>query len=303
MSASGRVSRASPVHTVMRNCSKDEGRPFGFGDREPIPSHRKLPWSKAMGERCGNVRTVIPAGMVERGERKRTAAELGGEPRCAEDFCVNAAYPQSATQFMGAVSTELSRFQRHGGKIIIYDAVNDGIFSAVSLTRWYREMDERTGNASGFTRLYLVPNMAHCGGGPATANIRADGRKIHPVHLYETKKPAESSRDWDYFKEISTVPADQTIRPLGTDGCALVKGWSHRQGRTCSQRHPDHLPRRPPPHRFPCAKGRYRDGLRPDRDHTRSDGCASSVGSKCRLRGRRTSLHDLEGDQARVRFG
>ena len=23
------VSRASPVHTVMRNCAKDEGRPFG----------------------------------------------------------------------------------------------------------------------------------------------------------------------------------------------------------------------------------------------------------------------------------
>jgi branched-chain amino acid transport system substrate-binding protein len=54
--------------------------------------------------------------------------------------------------------------------------------------------------------------------------IRADGRKIHPVHLYETKKPAESSGDWDYFKEISTVPADQAFRPLGAGGCALVKG-------------------------------------------------------------------------------
>ena len=42
------MSRASPVHTVMRNCSKDEGGPFGFGDQEPIPSHRKLLWSKAM---------------------------------------------------------------------------------------------------------------------------------------------------------------------------------------------------------------------------------------------------------------
>ena len=26
----------------MRNCTRDEGRPFGFGDQEPIPSHRKL---------------------------------------------------------------------------------------------------------------------------------------------------------------------------------------------------------------------------------------------------------------------
>jgi hypothetical protein len=28
------------------------------------------------GERCGKVGTMIPAGMVERGERKRTAAEV-----------------------------------------------------------------------------------------------------------------------------------------------------------------------------------------------------------------------------------
>ena len=47
-SGSGRVSRASPVHTVMRNCSRDEGGPFGFGDQEPIPSHRKLLRSKAV---------------------------------------------------------------------------------------------------------------------------------------------------------------------------------------------------------------------------------------------------------------
>jgi branched-chain amino acid transport system substrate-binding protein len=54
--------------------------------------------------------------------------------------------------------------------------------------------------------------------------IRADGRKIHPVHLWETKKPAESKGEWDYFKKISTVPADQAFRPLAAGGCALVKG-------------------------------------------------------------------------------
>ena len=32
----------------MRNCTRDEGRPFGFGDQEPIPSHRKLLRSKAV---------------------------------------------------------------------------------------------------------------------------------------------------------------------------------------------------------------------------------------------------------------
>ena len=47
-SVPGRVSRASRVHTGMRNSTRDEGGPFGFGDRELIPSHRKLLLSKAM---------------------------------------------------------------------------------------------------------------------------------------------------------------------------------------------------------------------------------------------------------------
>jgi len=44
----GRVSRASPVHTVMRNCSRDEGGPFEIGDQEPTSSHRKLLRSRAV---------------------------------------------------------------------------------------------------------------------------------------------------------------------------------------------------------------------------------------------------------------
>jgi len=48
MSELGRVSRVSPVQTAVRNCTRDEGGPFGFGDQELIPSYRKLLWSKAM---------------------------------------------------------------------------------------------------------------------------------------------------------------------------------------------------------------------------------------------------------------
>ncbi len=46
-SAIGCVSRVSPVQTALRNCTRDEGGPFGFGDQELIPSYRKLLWSKA----------------------------------------------------------------------------------------------------------------------------------------------------------------------------------------------------------------------------------------------------------------
>ena len=48
MTALGLVSRASPVHTAMRNCTRDEGGPFEVGNQVLISSHRKLRSSKAM---------------------------------------------------------------------------------------------------------------------------------------------------------------------------------------------------------------------------------------------------------------
>jgi len=47
VAAMGLVSRASPVHTALRNCTRDEGRPFEVGNQVLISNHRKLLWSKA----------------------------------------------------------------------------------------------------------------------------------------------------------------------------------------------------------------------------------------------------------------
>ena len=48
MSESGLGSRAWPVQTAMRNCTRDEGGPFEFGNQVLTSSHRKLLSSKAM---------------------------------------------------------------------------------------------------------------------------------------------------------------------------------------------------------------------------------------------------------------
>src|SRR3974390_674308 len=42
------VSRVPPVQTALRNCTRDEGRPFEVGNQVLISSHRKLLSSKAM---------------------------------------------------------------------------------------------------------------------------------------------------------------------------------------------------------------------------------------------------------------
>jgi hypothetical protein len=62
----GLVSRVSPVHTAMRNCTKDEGGPFEVGNQLLISSHRKLLSSKAMVVNVAESRNKISAGTIER---------------------------------------------------------------------------------------------------------------------------------------------------------------------------------------------------------------------------------------------
>src|SRR5476649_3059468 len=52
--------------------------------------------------------------------------------------------------------------------------------------------------------------------------IRADGRKMHDMYLFEVKTPAESKGPWDYYKLIATVPAEQAFRPMDPVACKMV---------------------------------------------------------------------------------
>jgi branched-chain amino acid transport system substrate-binding protein len=52
--------------------------------------------------------------------------------------------------------------------------------------------------------------------------VRADGRKIHPVYLFEVKSPSESKYPGDDYKLRATIPADQAFRPMKDDNCPLL---------------------------------------------------------------------------------
>ena len=54
-------------------------------------------------------------------------------------------------------------------------------------------------------------------------NVRVDGRKIHPMYLFEVKTPEESKAPWDYYKQLATIPAEEAWRPLDQSECPLAK--------------------------------------------------------------------------------
>lgn len=53
--------------------------------------------------------------------------------------------------------------------------------------------------------------------------IRADGRLIHDMYLFQVKTPAESKAPWDYYKRIATVPGDQAFISPAESKCSLLK--------------------------------------------------------------------------------
>lgn len=83
-------------------------------------------------------------------------------------FAVNDRFQESAMSFMTPPdATHLSGFAARSSKLIVYHGTGDPVFSANDSARWYRQLRENVPDAERFARLYLVPGMTHCGGGPS----------------------------------------------------------------------------------------------------------------------------------------
>ena len=54
-------------------------------------------------------------------------------------------------------------------------------------------------------------------------SVRADGRKIHDMYLFQVKTPAQSTGEWDLYTKLAIIPADQAFRPPAGGACALVQ--------------------------------------------------------------------------------
>ncbi|MDR3451901.1 MAG: ABC transporter substrate-binding protein [Rhodoferax sp.] len=54
-------------------------------------------------------------------------------------------------------------------------------------------------------------------------HIRADGRMIHNMYLYQVKTAKESTTPWDYYKLVATVPGDQAFTTVAESKCSLLK--------------------------------------------------------------------------------
>ncbi len=69
-------------------------------------------------------------------------------------------------------------------------------------------------------RMKAMPFDDDCFG---TGRVREDGRALVPAFLFEVKKPAESTAEWDLYKLLASTPGDQAFRPLADGHCPFIK--------------------------------------------------------------------------------
>ncbi|WP_413465116.1 tannase/feruloyl esterase family alpha/beta hydrolase [Novosphingobium profundi] len=78
---------------------------------------------------------------------------------------ISSAVLKQCDELDGVKDGIVAAFVQRGGKMLIFQGAADPIFSADDIARWYGEAAEQNGND--FARLFVVPGMTHCGGGPA----------------------------------------------------------------------------------------------------------------------------------------
>lgn len=92
-----------------------------------------------------------------------TATTMDVDRRAEEALSANAMLSMTSEW------TNLNSFSSHGGKLIFYHGNSDPWFSALDTVGYYARLTLANGvpQTLNWSRLYLVPGMGHCQGGPA----------------------------------------------------------------------------------------------------------------------------------------
>ena len=83
-------------------------------------------------------------------------------------FATSGIYTESAMSFMAPKDTSnLSTLRGRGGKLMVYHGTADPVFSYNDTVSWMDKVKTAFYDSSAWTKLYAVPGMGHCSGGPA----------------------------------------------------------------------------------------------------------------------------------------
>jgi len=87
------------------------------------------------------------------------------------DFDSDVARTEKASVDLNALDPDLRKFSARGGKLIQYHGWNDPQIAPEASVQYYQKVLANMKDVSAFYRLFMVPGMAHCGGGEGTSTF------------------------------------------------------------------------------------------------------------------------------------
>lgn len=132
---------------------------------------------------------------------------------------------------LDSTNPDLSKFAARGGKLILYHGWNDPAISPWNTVAYYNSVEEKMGaeKVGSFARLYMIPGMEHCSGGPGASALGQFGMETAkgPKHglfdalqdWVEKGSPDEGVVATKYTRGKDGAPKAAMTRPL----CAYPK--------------------------------------------------------------------------------
>lgn len=145
---------------------------------------------------------------------------------------------QKTARALDAINPNLKPFMRRGGKLIIYQGWSDPAVPALGTIDYYQSVVAKLGQreTNSFLRLFMVPGMGHCGGGPGPNYFGQDGdaqsndpqrniyaaieqwveKDVAPSRIIATKYAKDSKAQEDILVTRPLCPYPQVARYKGT---------------------------------------------------------------------------------------
>jgi feruloyl esterase len=119
------------------------------------------------------------------------------------DFSTYAKDSAAAAETLNATNPDLSAYRARGGKMLLYSGWSDTAQSGLAMIGYYKDLLAHDPSASKDVRLFMMPGVEHCFGGPGPSWVN---------FLTEIDKWAETGRAPD---EITAYWLDEKAQPVG----------------------------------------------------------------------------------------
>ncbi len=126
------------------------------------------------------------------------------------DFDHDVARLDGAGRSIDAVSPDLSAFAKAGGKLIQFHGVADPVVPPDESIAYYEQVAAELGDPSDFFRLFMVPGLGHCQGGPGLTYVAAQEALERWVEGDEAPATLLATR----FKSMNPADGASFTRPV-----------------------------------------------------------------------------------------